>query len=303
MSAANGGKNFVSPNAIPTGAALPVVAGDEIQVGDLCYLETSTQKARPLDAYVGSGSAATDRVALAALFLGAFNQSHPAFLTSHIGWPIRTGLGVGFQFDIPYEADCDSATFNQGDKVAIVSAGAAAAGTVSAQKVVSTANPSEAIGEVLYKYASATTRVVIHLYGRLASVPSAGRTAQGGATAPMEILTAARAITAADNGKHFFLTLAGGFTAALPAAFLGGSFKFTVAVAPTTSYIITAPTAIQYGMTEERAGTAGVAGAGITNFNFVANQSIIADWVEYYSNGSKWFYRGMTNIAAGNTVS
>ena len=53
----------------------------------------------------------------------------------------------------------------------------------------------------------------------------------------------------------------------------------------------------------ERAGTAGVAGAAQDTFNFVANNAIIGDWVEFYSDGTNWYYHGMVDVAVGNTVS
>lgn len=118
-----------------------------------------------------------------------------------------------------------------------------------------------------------------------------------------ELVITTNIILAAENGRTYFLNLIGGFTSTLPAPALGLSFRFIVKTAPTTSYIITAGSAILYGMMEERAGGAGVAGAGVTNFNFVANQAIIGDWVEFYSDGTNWYYHGMVNVAAGNTVS
>lgn len=118
-----------------------------------------------------------------------------------------------------------------------------------------------------------------------------------------EIVITTNVIAASENGRTYFLSLIGGFTSTLPSPALGLRFRFIVKTAPTTAYIITAGAAILYGMMEERAGGVGVAGAGVTNFNFVANQAIIADWVEFYSDGTNWYYHGMVNVAAGNTVS
>lgn len=118
-----------------------------------------------------------------------------------------------------------------------------------------------------------------------------------------EIVITTNVIAAIEDGRTYYLTLAGGFTTTLPAPALGLKFRFIVAVAPTTAYIINAPSAILYGMMEERAGTAGVAGAGVTHFNFVANQAKIGDWVEFYSDGTNYYYHGMVDVAAGNTVS
>lgn len=119
-----------------------------------------------------------------------------------------------------------------------------------------------------------------------------------------EIVITTNVILAAENGRTYYLTLATGFTSTLPVPALGLHFRFKVAIAPTTAYIITtnASANILYGMTEERAGTAGVAGAAKNTFNFVANQAKIGDWVEFYSDGTNWYYHGMTDIAAGNTV-
>lgn len=116
------------------------------------------------------------------------------------------------------------------------------------------------------------------------------------------VLTTTKSVAANESGKTFFLSLAGGFTSTLPAVALGLTYRFIVAVAPTTNYVITAGSAIMYGMMEERAGTAGVAGAGVTNVNLIANQSIKGDWVEFYSDGTSWFYHGMVDVSAGTTA-
>lgn len=119
------------------------------------------------------------------------------------------------------------------------------------------------------------------------------------------ILTAATTLTVSDAGKTFYLTLVGGFTVTLPAAFLTGQpFRFIIATSPTTAYIIKTPASanIMYGMMEERAGGAGVAGSAKNTFNFVASNAIIGDWVEFWSDGTNWYYHGMVDVAAGNTV-
>ncbi len=123
-------------------------------------------------------------------------------------------------------------------------------------------------------------------------------------SAKNEVVVTTNVIAASESGKTFFLDLAGGFTSTLPAPALGLWFKFIVKTAPTTSYVITTTTSanILYGMMLERAGTAGVAGAARDTFNFVANQSIIGDWAEFHSDGTNWYYHGMVDVAAGNTV-
>ena len=119
-----------------------------------------------------------------------------------------------------------------------------------------------------------------------------------------EIVTTTNVIAAAESGATFYLNAAGGFTSTLPAPALGMWFRFIVKTAPTTAYIIvtTSGSNLMYGMMLERAGGAGVAGAARDTFNFVANQAIIGDWVEFYSDGTNWYYRGMVDVSAGNTV-
>lgn len=124
-------------------------------------------------------------------------------------------------------------------------------------------------------------------------------------SANSEIVTATNVIAAAESGTTYYLNAAGGFTSTLPAPAQGMKFRFIVKTAPTTSYVITTNSGanILYGMMLERAGGAGVAGAAQDTFNFVANQAKIGDWVEFYSDGTNWYYHGMVDVAAGNTVS
>lgn len=119
-----------------------------------------------------------------------------------------------------------------------------------------------------------------------------------------EVVTTTNVIAASENGRTYYLNSAGGFTSTLPAPALGLRFRFVVKTAPTTAYIIVtnAGANLMYGMMLERAGTAGVAGAARDTFNFVANQAIIGDWVEFESDGTNWYYRGMVDVATGNTV-
>jgi hypothetical protein len=149
---------------------------------------------------------------------------------------------------------------------------------------------------------AAISTLVGTLSGLTATVDEINQAADESANT--EVVTATNIITAAESGKTFYLGTAGGFTSTLPAPAAGLRFRFIVKVAPTTAYIITtnASANIMFGMMLERAGTAGVAGAGRDTFNFVANQAIIADWVEFWSDGTNWYYHGMVDVAAGNTV-
>lgn len=49
-----------------------------------------------------------------------------------------------------------------------------------------------------------------------------------------EVVTTANVITAAENGKTFYLDAAGGFASTLPAPFLGGEFEFIVKTPPSS---------------------------------------------------------------------
>lgn len=120
-----------------------------------------------------------------------------------------------------------------------------------------------------------------------------------------EVVVTTNVILPEETGKTFYLSLAAGFTSTLPLPAIGLVYRFVVKTAPTGApYIITTNGGanLMYGMMEERAGGAGVAGAARDTFNFIHAQSIIGDWVEFKSDGTNWYYHGMVDVAAGNTV-
>ncbi len=124
-------------------------------------------------------------------------------------------------------------------------------------------------------------------------------------SAMFETVITTNVIAASENGKTFFLSLAAGFTSTLPAPAAGLRFRFIVKTSPTGAPYIIATNGgdnVMFGMMLERAGTAGVAGSAEDTFNFVHNQSIVGDWVEFWSDGTNWYYHGMVDVAAGNTV-
>lgn len=126
----------------------------------------------------------------------------------------------------------------------------------------------------------------------------------GGVVEGAEVVTATNVITASESGKTFYLDAAGGFASTLPAAALGLYFNFVVKTAPTSvGYTIgtNAGANVFYGMFEERAGTAGVAGAAQDLITLVANNAIIADYCTVRSDGTNWHVHGMVNVAAGVT--
>lgn len=124
---------------------------------------------------------------------------------------------------------------------------------------------------------------------------------------PIETVVAARTLTAADSGKTFVLSLAGGFTVTLPAVARGLYFKFITGVIPTTAYIITAATAVVNGGINELevdTGDDGPIATDSTSLTFVASSlGTVGDWVEYVSDGTKWYITGQTKLDGAVTFS
>ena len=124
----------------------------------------------------------------------------------------------------------------------------------------------------------------------------------GAATA--ETLVTTRVLTAADSGKTFTLSLAGGFTVTLPAMVPGLNFKFVVGIAPTTAYIIASAEGDNMaGKVFASAGT----GEDVENdftadqLNFVANVALIGDNATFQSVGLGWFSNAFVAAAGGGT--
>ena len=129
--------------------------------------------------------------------------------------------------------------------------------------------------------------------------------AQGGAAAS---LTATKTVLPEESGTTFFLNLAGGFTTTLPAPALGLKYKFIVATAPTTAYVITTNGGadIMIGGINELEVDTGDDGPYDNNadtLNLVASVAVVGDWVEFVSDGTSWFFTGQTNADGGVTTS
>ena len=120
-----------------------------------------------------------------------------------------------------------------------------------------------------------------------------------------EVVITTKTITKTEPRQvTYFLTLAGGFTTTLPAPRAGSRYKFIVAVAPTTAYIIVTEggSNILYGTINEITATAGVTIAAQDTLNFVANTSLIGDWAVFESDGTNWYVHGAGQVDNGITV-
>ena len=119
-----------------------------------------------------------------------------------------------------------------------------------------------------------------------------------------EIVTATNVITAAENGKTFYLNSATEFVSTLPAPALGLRFTFICTAAPSgASYtIVTGSSAnIIKGLQNSVAGDAGDSGTADDTITFVDGQAVAGDKVEVWSDGTNWFAYAISKVAAGIT--
>ena len=123
----------------------------------------------------------------------------------------------------------------------------------------------------------------------------------------VETVTAANVITAAENGKTFYLSLAGGFASTLPLPAVGLKYKFVVKTAPTTAYTIATnggANLFRGGINELEVDTGddGPYSAVGDLISFVANVAVVGDWVSVESDGTSWYITGQTNADGGITI-
>lgn len=158
MSSTFNGNRFTKPTDTRL-LRYPVAASQVISIGDFLYWNDTTKVVAPLSAYTGSGTAATDHTALAALFVGVAAQSRIAAQV--------TAGEIQVITECIYEANCAStSTLLPGQMVSVVSSGAAAVGAIQDFSVVVTSTASKAIGIVCGPYiAGALTKVTVRLIG------------------------------------------------------------------------------------------------------------------------------------------
>jgi len=131
-----------------------------------------------------------------------------------------------------------------------------------------------------------------------------------------EILETGETMTAADNGKTFFLSHATEFAVTLPAlstVVKGWHCKFIVGLTPSgADYTITEKASadtdkvVCNGITESETDTNddGEYSAGATLLTFDATGGcVLGDWVEFHTNGIFWYVRGNAVSDGGIVIS
>lgn len=115
-------------------------------------------------------------------------------------------------------------------------------------------------------------------------------------------ISSATTLTAADSGKWYKLNNATGVTVTLPALKSGVNFKFIVAAAFATSNFI-----IDSAEGDNIEGVLVVNGASVVasgedQINFVASAETVGDFIDIWSDGSKWFVSGVGSAAGSITA-
>lgn len=120
---------------------------------------------------------------------------------------------------------------------------------------------------------------------------------------PVEVVTAANVITAAESGTTFFLSKADGVASTLPAPAAGLRFKFINALL-LTSVGHTITTASNATIIQGSVLAAGVVVVGVAEdtITFVHTADSLGDWVEVISDGTSWFVTGEAAVTGGLTL-
>lgn len=145
--------------------------------------------------------------------------------------------------------------------------------------------------------------------GIVSAVTAAGAaTIKNNEASQAETVITTNVITASESGKTFYLSLVGGFTSTLPAPFANGKFRFIVAIAPTTAYIIGTNGGADImigGINELEVDTSddGPYDDNADTLNFVASKAVVGDFVNFESDGTSWYFNGQTNVDGGITLS
>ena len=123
-----------------------------------------------------------------------------------------------------------------------------------------------------------------------------------------EVVTATNVITAAENGKTFFLNSATEFVSTLPAPAVGLRFKFIVTAAPASaSYtVVTASSAnIMLGhvlTSQDAGGTSDSETSGGDTLTFADGKAVVGDSAVFESDGTSWFVVASAKVFDGITI-
>ena len=128
----------------------------------------------------------------------------------------------------------------------------------------------------------------------------------------VESLITTKSLDKEDNGKTFFLNLAGGFTVTLPAISLvdaGWKVKIIVGITPTTAYIVTelvgTDTNILVGNVNSSTSQTSASKFNATGFTLitfvVSSGAVKGDYIEIVSDGTNYYVSGSTTVPAALT--
>jgi hypothetical protein len=138
------------------------------------------------------------------------------------------------------------------------------------------------------------------------SLPSGGSIDQRFA----EVVTTTNVIGATENGKTFYLDLAGGFVSTLPAPALGLAFDFVLKTSVTSSMTIVTTSSSNiicgqvYTVDVNSATDPGfTATADQDTITFVANKAVKGDRVRVVSDGTSWYAYGFCSVFDAITLS
>ena len=163
-----------------------------VNLYDLLYHDTNDVK--PASSQADAGSEAANQAAFAPLFAGLAGMARLSTDGAVTSFPAIT--------DAIVDIDCASATFEVGDKITVVEQGSGTA--LENAKVTKTTDETLAIGYVVKRYASATTRVRARLISRVAPHAAAHDISAQLASATLPILvfngaTGANEVRVPDN--------------------------------------------------------------------------------------------------------
>lgn len=145
-----------------------------------------------------------------------------------------------------------------------------------------------------------------HLNGSTLYTDESGQTL---AAAAAEIVTATNVITAAENGRTFFLNSSTEFVSTLPAPALGLKYTFIVAAAPSgASYTVIAAASAtiikgQVLTAQDAGGNSDSGTAGELTLTFVDAKAVAGDWATFECDGTNWFVRAGCKVFDAITLS